>query len=133
MAERLDVGVVSIGSGGAQNEVVTASGSMAHPLKCWIKDSALFYKFNPGLGAAFRVTGIPDPKHGERICVIYTDLGMSPVQLHQRLAAGPIPKVWVPSQRDFVHVAEIPITSTGKVDLRRLKQIAFDHAAGHAS
>ena len=38
--------------------------------------------------------------------------------------AGPMPKVWIPSQRDFIHVAEIPITSTGKVDLRRLKQIA---------
>ena len=79
------------------------------------------------------VTGIPDPKHGERICVVYTDFGMSPVQLHQRLTAGPIPKVWIPSQRDFIHVAEIPITSTGKVDLRRLKQIALDHAAGHTS
>ena len=76
------------------------------------------------------VTGIPDPKHGERICVVYTDLGMSPVQLHQRLSAGSIPKVWIPSQRDFVHVAEIPITSTGKVDLRRLKEIALEHASG---
>jgi acyl-[acyl-carrier-protein]-phospholipid O-acyltransferase / long-chain-fatty-acid--[acyl-carrier-protein] ligase len=77
------------------------------------------------------VTGIADSKHGERICVIYTDLGMSPVQLHQRLTAGPMPKVWIPSQRDFVHVAEIPITSTGKVDLRRLKQLALEHASGH--
>ena len=62
---------------------------------------------------------------------IYTDLGMSPVQLHQRLTAGPIPKVWIPSQRDFIHVDEIPITSTGKVDLRRLKQIALEHASSH--
>jgi acyl-[acyl-carrier-protein]-phospholipid O-acyltransferase/long-chain-fatty-acid--[acyl-carrier-protein] ligase len=77
------------------------------------------------------VTGIPDPKHGERLCVIYTDFGMSPVQLHQRLTAGPMPKVWIPSQRDFVHVAEIPITSTGKVDLRRLKQIALEHFSAH--
>jgi acyl-[acyl-carrier-protein]-phospholipid O-acyltransferase / long-chain-fatty-acid--[acyl-carrier-protein] ligase len=77
------------------------------------------------------VTGIPDPKHGERICVIYTDLGMSPVQLHQRLTAGPVPKVWIPSQRDFFHVSEIPITPTGKVDLRRLKQIALEHTSGH--
>jgi acyl-[acyl-carrier-protein]-phospholipid O-acyltransferase/long-chain-fatty-acid--[acyl-carrier-protein] ligase len=76
------------------------------------------------------VTGIPDPKHGERLCVLYTELGMSPVQLHQRLTSGPIPKVWIPSQRDFFHVAEIPITSTGKVDLRRLKEIALEHAAG---
>ncbi len=77
------------------------------------------------------VTGLPDPKHGERLCVLYTDLGMSPVELHQRLTAGKIPKVWIPSQRDIFHVEEIPITPTGKVDLRRLKQLAQEHASGH--
>ena len=30
--------------------------------------------------------------------------------------------------RDFLHVPEIPITPTGKVDLRRLKQIALEHS-----
>ena len=64
------------------------------------------------------VTGIPDPKHGERLCVLYTDLGMSPAEVHQRLTAGRLPKVWIPSPRDFIHVDEIPITATGKVDLR---------------
>jgi acyl-[acyl-carrier-protein]-phospholipid O-acyltransferase/long-chain-fatty-acid--[acyl-carrier-protein] ligase len=76
------------------------------------------------------VTGIPDPKHGERLCVLYTDVGMTPVEIHQKLTGGSIPRVWIPSQRDFFQVAEIPITPTGKVDLRRLKQIALEHAAG---
>jgi acyl-[acyl-carrier-protein]-phospholipid O-acyltransferase / long-chain-fatty-acid--[acyl-carrier-protein] ligase len=76
------------------------------------------------------VTGIPDPKHGERLCVLYTDLGMSPVELQQKLTRGSIPKVWIPSQRDFFQVAEIPITPTGKVDLRRLRQMALEHVAG---
>jgi len=74
------------------------------------------------------VTGVPDAKHGERLCVIYTDLGMSPSILHHRLASGPMPKVWLPSVRDFIHVDELPITATGKVDLRRLKQIGLDYA-----
>ena len=76
------------------------------------------------------VTGVPDPKHGERLCVLYTDLGISPAEVQQRLTAGPLPKVWVPSPRDFIHVNEIPITSTGKVDLRRLKEIALNQGAG---
>ncbi len=76
------------------------------------------------------VTGIPDPKHGERLCVLYTELGMSPAELHSKLTHGTIPKVWLPSQRDFFKIAEIPITPTGKVDLRMLKQIATEHAAG---
>ena len=76
------------------------------------------------------VTGVPDSKHGERLCVLYTDLGMSPAQVQQKLTAGPLPKVWVPSPRDFIHVEEIPITSTGKVDLRRLKEIALNQGVG---
>ena len=71
------------------------------------------------------VTGVPDPKHGERLCVLYTDLGMSPAEVHQRLMAASLPKVWVPSPRNFIRVEEIPITSTGKVDLRSLKEICL--------
>ncbi len=74
------------------------------------------------------VTGVPDHKHGERLCVIYTDLGVPPAVLHHRLASGPMPKVWLPSVRDFIHVDELPITATGKVDIRRLKEIALDYA-----
>jgi len=76
------------------------------------------------------VTGVPDAKHGERLCVLYTDLGISPEEVHERLTAGQLPKIWIPSARDFIHVEEIPITSTGKVDLRRLKQLALDQCAG---
>jgi acyl-[acyl-carrier-protein]-phospholipid O-acyltransferase/long-chain-fatty-acid--[acyl-carrier-protein] ligase len=76
------------------------------------------------------VAGLPDPKHGERLCVLYTDLGMPPVEAHHRLNAGPLPKVWIPSVRDFIHVEEIPITATGKVDLRQLREIALRKSAG---
>ncbi len=70
------------------------------------------------------VTSLPDPKHGERLCVLYTDLGMSPDEIHKALTAGRLPRLWIPSVRDFVQVAEIPITGTGKVDLRRLRDLA---------
>jgi acyl-[acyl-carrier-protein]-phospholipid O-acyltransferase/long-chain-fatty-acid--[acyl-carrier-protein] ligase len=70
------------------------------------------------------VTGVPDPKQGERLCVLYTDLAMSPAEVHHRLVAGPLPKLWIPAVRDFIRVAAIPITATGKIDLRRLRQIA---------
>jgi acyl-[acyl-carrier-protein]-phospholipid O-acyltransferase/long-chain-fatty-acid--[acyl-carrier-protein] ligase len=70
------------------------------------------------------VTGIPDPKHGERLCVLYTDLGMPPAEVQQRLLARALPKLWVPAARDFTPVEAIPITATGKVDFRRLREIA---------
>jgi len=75
------------------------------------------------------VTGVPDPKHGERLCVLHANLGISPAEVCQRLTAGSLPKVWIPSPRDFIQVEEIPITPSGKVDLRRLKEIALNGGA----
>ena len=76
------------------------------------------------------VTSLPDPKHGERLCVLYTDLGMSPDEIHKALTASRLPRLWIPSVRDFVQVAEIPITGTGKVDLRRLRELAQGEPVG---
>jgi acyl-[acyl-carrier-protein]-phospholipid O-acyltransferase / long-chain-fatty-acid--[acyl-carrier-protein] ligase len=78
------------------------------------------------------VTGIPDPKHGERLCVLFTDLGISPAEVQKRMAGGRCPKVWIPSPRDFIQVDEIPITSTGKVNLRRVKEIALEQLAAES-
>ena len=32
----------------------------------------------------------------------------SPAELHKRLTVGPLPKVWIPDPRDFIHIDEIP-------------------------
>jgi acyl-[acyl-carrier-protein]-phospholipid O-acyltransferase/long-chain-fatty-acid--[acyl-carrier-protein] ligase len=72
------------------------------------------------------VTGVPDPKHGEKLCVLFTDLGMTPADVQHRLAAGSLPKLWIPSARDFIHVEQIPITATGKIDLRGVRAIALE-------
>ncbi|MHB1557410.1 MAG: AMP-binding protein [Isosphaeraceae bacterium] len=72
------------------------------------------------------VTGIPDAKHGEKLCVIYTDLGLAPVEVHRMLNDSRLPRLWVPSVRDFIRVDQIPITATGKIDLRSLRKLASD-------
>jgi acyl-[acyl-carrier-protein]-phospholipid O-acyltransferase / long-chain-fatty-acid--[acyl-carrier-protein] ligase len=71
------------------------------------------------------VTGIPDAKHGEKLCVIYTDMGLSPAEVYQRLTAGRLPKLWIPAVRDFIRVEQIPITATGKIDLKALREVAL--------
>ncbi|WP_165249105.1 AMP-binding protein [Paludisphaera soli] len=71
------------------------------------------------------VTSIPDPKHGERLCVLYTELGgATPDDVHHRLVDAGVPRLWIPSVRDFVRIDEIPITGTGKIDLRALRDLA---------
>ena len=71
------------------------------------------------------VTGVPDAKHGEKLCVIYTDMGLSPAEVHQRLMAGRLPRLWIPSVRDFIRVDQIPITATGKIDLKTIRDVAI--------
>lgn len=75
------------------------------------------------------VTSVPDPKHGERLCVLHTDLGMTPDEVRRRLIAAEVPKLWIPAVRDFIQVDEIPITGTGKLDLRTLRELAQQQAA----
>ena len=48
----------------------------------------------------------------------------------RRFMAAQIPRLWIPSVRDFIPVEEIPITGTGKVDLRRLREIAQAERGG---
>ena len=74
------------------------------------------------------VTAVPDPKRGERLCVLYTDLGMPVDEIYGRLAAGAIPRLWIPATEDFLAVEQIPILGTGKIDLRRLRELAAERA-----
>ncbi|RUL89368.1 AMP-binding protein [Tautonia sociabilis] len=77
------------------------------------------------------VTSLPDSKRGERLVVLYTpELGISPPDLVRKLHQGPLPKLWIPSADDFLPVDEIPVLGTGKLDLRRLKEIARERQPG---
>lgn len=75
------------------------------------------------------VTSRPDPKHGERLCVLYTDLGADPDEIHRRLVSAGVPRLWIPSVRDFIQVDAIPITGTGKIDLKALREVAAGQPA----
>jgi acyl-[acyl-carrier-protein]-phospholipid O-acyltransferase/long-chain-fatty-acid--[acyl-carrier-protein] ligase len=76
------------------------------------------------------VTAIPDPKRGERLCVVYSDLVLPVVEVYRRLAAGALPRLWIPGTEDFFAVEQVPILGTGKVDLRRLRELAAERARG---
>jgi acyl-[acyl-carrier-protein]-phospholipid O-acyltransferase/long-chain-fatty-acid--[acyl-carrier-protein] ligase len=70
------------------------------------------------------VTAVPDPKKGERLVVLYTELGQRPEQICRTLA-GCLPPLWVPSPDSFCQVEAIPVLGTGKLDLSRLKDLAL--------
>lgn len=71
------------------------------------------------------VTAVPDPKKGERLVVLYTELGQSPEQICQALVASGLPPLWVPSPDSFRHVDAIPVLGTGKLDLHSVRDLAL--------
>jgi len=76
------------------------------------------------------VTSLPDPKRGERLCVIHTDLSVPPDEICRRLLEKNMPRLWIPSVEDFVQVESLPVLGTGKLDLRRLREMARERLGG---
>jgi acyl-[acyl-carrier-protein]-phospholipid O-acyltransferase/long-chain-fatty-acid--[acyl-carrier-protein] ligase len=70
------------------------------------------------------VTALPDPRRGERLVVLHTRLGLTAEELCRRLAAGSLPRLWIPAADSFVEVEALPTLGTGKLDLRGLRRIA---------
>jgi len=74
------------------------------------------------------VTGVPDERKGERLVVLHTGLPKTPDAVCRELAGKGFPPLWIPSPESFYQVEEIPVLGTGKVDLRRLKDLAWAKA-----
>jgi acyl-[acyl-carrier-protein]-phospholipid O-acyltransferase/long-chain-fatty-acid--[acyl-carrier-protein] ligase len=75
---------------------------------------------------AVAVAGVPDPAKGEALVLLST----RPIELnHLRhaLAEAGLPNLWIP--RRAAHIDEIPHLASGKLDLRRLQEMALEHAA----
>jgi len=74
---------------------------------------------------AFVVTGIPDEKKGEHLVVLHNlpEEKLEPV-LEQLSQCG-LPNLWLPRANQFFHVVEFPYLGTGKLDLRRVRELAI--------
>jgi acyl-[acyl-carrier-protein]-phospholipid O-acyltransferase/long-chain-fatty-acid--[acyl-carrier-protein] ligase len=75
------------------------------------------------------VTAVPDERRGERLIVLHTALnGVDHFQLSQQLGKRGLPNLWVPAPNDFLQIGELPILGSGKVDLRRAREIALENS-----
>ncbi len=74
------------------------------------------------------VTAIPDAKRGERIIVLHLPLETAPKDVVKKLGERGLPNIYLPDARDFFQVAELPILGSGKIDLKKCKQMAMDLA-----
>ncbi|MGC2421336.1 MAG: acyl-[ACP]--phospholipid O-acyltransferase [Candidatus Acidiferrales bacterium] len=74
----------------------------------------------------FVVTGVSDGRKGERLVVLHT---LAPEELTatlEKLPQAGLPNLWAPRANQFFHVEELPRLGTGKLDLRRVREVAAE-------
>jgi acyl-CoA synthetase (AMP-forming)/AMP-acid ligase II/predicted MFS family arabinose efflux permease len=72
------------------------------------------------------VTGVPDGKKGERLVVLHTLSDADIATVLEKLPQADLPNLWMPRGNQFFYVSELPHLGTGKLDLRRVREIAIE-------
>lgn len=73
------------------------------------------------------VTSMADEKKGERLVVLYKG-AVDIDEVWKSLNESEIPKLWIPKREAFHLVEDIPILGSGKVDLKKVKEMAAGFA-----
>ena len=76
-------------------------------------------------GQVLAVTAIPDEKKGERLVVLHTLKENVLKECLEKLAKCDLPALWKPRPDQFFFVEQLPYLGTGKLDLRRLRELAM--------
>ena len=76
----------------------------------------------------FAVTSGPDEKKGERLLVLHTLPEAQLKSCIEGLNQADLPNLWIPRANAFVKVDALPYLGSGKLDLRKIREMAL--AAG---
>jgi acyl-[acyl-carrier-protein]-phospholipid O-acyltransferase/long-chain-fatty-acid--[acyl-carrier-protein] ligase len=89
-----------------------------------IKVEEKLHEFAGVTEQTFVVAGVPDEKKGERLVVLHklTEEKLQPSL--DKLAQSDLPNLWKPKADDFYRVESFPLLGTGKLDLRKVKELA---------
>jgi len=74
----------------------------------------------------FAVTAVPDEKKGERLIVLTTLSEENLAATLEGFAKADLPALWKPRADNFLRIEALPYLGTGKLDLRRLRELAFE-------
>ena len=69
------------------------------------------------------VMGKPDTKKGEKLVVFYASDDFVPEEVVEEMRKLQLPNLWIPKPDDFIEIDELPILGSGKLNLRRLKEL----------
>ncbi|HLZ13782.1 MAG TPA: acyl-[ACP]--phospholipid O-acyltransferase [Candidatus Acidoferrum sp.] len=74
----------------------------------------------------FAVTAVPDEKKGERLIVLTTLSEENLAATLEGFSKADLPALWKPRADNFVRIEALPYLGTGKLDLRRLRELALE-------
>jgi acyl-[acyl-carrier-protein]-phospholipid O-acyltransferase/long-chain-fatty-acid--[acyl-carrier-protein] ligase len=93
-----------------------------------LKIEQALYELAGVMEQTFVVTSVPDEKKGERLVVLHK-LADDQLQLClEKLAQCDLPNLWKPRADSFFRVDNFPMLGTGKLDLRKVKEMAIKQA-----
>jgi acyl-[acyl-carrier-protein]-phospholipid O-acyltransferase / long-chain-fatty-acid--[acyl-carrier-protein] ligase len=78
---------------------------------------------------AFAVCGVPDAKKGERLMVLTVLDPPTLAEVVEKMGGRGLPPLFVPRVDQFVPVAALPVLGTGKLDLRKVKELCLSAVA----
>jgi len=73
------------------------------------------------------VTSVSDPKKGERLVVLYTELTCSLDEISEKLKEMKVPNLWIPGKDSYFQVDAIPLLGTGKLNLFEIHKMAEEY------
>ncbi len=76
----------------------------------------------------FVVTAIPDERKGEKLIVLHTMADEPLKEVLARFAEIDLPALWKPRSEQFHRIEAMPYLGTGKLDLRRVKELGSEMA-----
>jgi acyl-[acyl-carrier-protein]-phospholipid O-acyltransferase/long-chain-fatty-acid--[acyl-carrier-protein] ligase len=74
----------------------------------------------------FVVTAVPDERKGERLIVLHTLPEDKLKETLDLLSKCDLPALWRPRPDQFLHVEKLPYLGTGKLDLRKARELALE-------
>ena len=81
----------------------------------------------------FVVTGVPDDKKGERLVVLHKLPVAKWAEFATKLPQLDLPNLWKPRAEEFYPVDALPMLGTGKLDLRKIRELAVQFSTGAKS
>jgi len=69
------------------------------------------------------VTDVADERKGERLVVLYSMADLNSAAIVEQLRATGLPNLWIPKAEDFFYTDKIPLLGSGKVDLKKTREL----------